>query len=166
MTWYFTNTPCNDELYCVTPRVASTSQRKLYASRGWTQLSEEAAKAMADAGATVHGVIRDPLARLISAYQRHKPGSIRDTFQEYTAMRATWDAHVMPQTQVHDRSGITITDWITFEELVASDYFPHCNATPGDHKKEIQISLGERWIEWYKETFAEDIALYARLAQR
>lgn len=165
MSWYFLN-PTTQAVFAVTPRVASTSQRRLYERLGYEQLTEEKAASLSADGHTVHGVIRSPLARLISAYQRHKPGFAGVKFDEYTATRATWDSHVMPQTKVHARNGVEVTDWQTFESLVDMDGFPHENATPADFKERNKVLLSEKWLEWYQETYADDIALYNWLSEK
>lgn len=163
MSWYFHDTKHN-VIRAATPRVASTSQRRLYEFLGFPRLEIEDAAKKAAGGMPVIGVIRDPYARLISAYRRHKPGFIRDKFEEYTALRADWDRHVMPQTRVHTEDGVPVTHWMTFEELIAQAKFPHHNATPNAHLEKINIPPHTRnWIDWFYETYADDIALYHKM---
>lgn len=161
MTWYFLS-PKNDTLMCVTPRVASTSQRNCYKQEKFRAVSEKEAKRLFDKGIPAIAYIRNPLERAVSAYRRHKPGFIGVTFMEYVKGRCGWDSHVMPQTAVHSRHGIVPTEWRLFEDLI--DIIPrHDNATPEEFKAKHNITTTSDFMFWFEQMYAEDCKIYNAL---
>lgn len=166
ISWYFKHKK-RDYLYAVTPRVASTSQRKLFEMMGFPRLTEDEARRLAAQGVPVRGVIREPFERVVSAYRRHRPGFVPTKFEDYVVERHSWDRHVMPQTWVHTREGVPVTEWILFQDLVTQVKFPHHNATPNEHLEQHDVSVTPRFLEWFHETYAEDYEVYrSLLAQR
>ena len=159
MTWYFKVPTTDGDVIAVTPRVASTSQRKLYQKLGYAAIDESHARELYEAGISVLATVREPLQRTISAYRRHAPGFINDSFEDYVIARYSWDSHVMPQHMVHLRNGIEPTHWQLFEDLIA-EIGEHENATPQSHKDQIKVEISDEFMQWFREVFAEDYELY------
>lgn len=161
MSYYFANQD-NTVLRAVTPRVASTSQREYWPTLGYRPVDAAEARKIQRGGAEVIGVMRNPIMRLGSAYRR-TPSNWDKPFLEFVCERATWDSHVMPQHDVHGQDGIEVDTWELFSEFIETPGLPHKNGTPEDNKY-WAMSLTEDWIEWYRETYLEDIKVFAELA--